>query len=109
MLYVIFPYICIGARIKIMDTKQKSRFDTRLPKHQKELFERAAQLGGYNSLSDFIINSAQKQAEKIFQEHEEVLASQKDREIFFQALMNPGNPNKKLHKASLAYKKQLKS
>lgn len=92
-----------------MDPKQKSRFDTRLPKQQKELFERAAQLGGYNSLSDFIINSAQKQAEKIFREHEEVLASQRDREIFFQALMNPKEPNNKLQQASLAYKQQLKS
>lgn len=92
-----------------MEAKQKSRFDTRLPKEQKELLERAAQLGGYNSLSDFILSSAQKRAEKIFEEHEQVLKSQRDREIFCQALLNPRDPNHKLKKAAAAYKKELES
>ena len=44
-----------------------ARFDTRLSKEQKELFEFAANLGGYRSLTDFVISSAQQKANEIVQ------------------------------------------
>ncbi|MCH7524156.1 MAG: DUF1778 domain-containing protein [Bacteroidetes bacterium] len=45
--------------------QEKSRFDTRLPKDQKMFFERAARLGGYRSLTDFIVLTVQKRAKEI--------------------------------------------
>jgi len=37
-------------------------------------------------------------------EHDTILASEKDREIFFDALMNPLGPNEKLCNAAERYK-----
>ena len=81
----------------------KSRFDAKIPKAQKELFEYAANLGGFRTLTDFIINAVQEKANTIIQEHNTILASEKDREIFFNAFMNPAGPNQKLRDAAKRY------
>jgi uncharacterized protein (DUF1778 family) len=82
-----------------MTTKEKksetARFETRLPKEQKNLFKRAALIGGYSSMSDFIAES------------EKILASKRDSEIFFDALTNPPKANKELKKAAKEYKKLI--
>jgi uncharacterized protein (DUF1778 family) len=81
-----------------------ARFDTRLPKEQKVLFERAARLGGFRSLTDFVIATVQKRAKEIISERERVIASQKDSEIFFEAITNPSSPNKDLIEATNDFK-----
>jgi uncharacterized protein (DUF1778 family) len=83
---------------------EKARFDTRLPKEQKAFFERAARLGGFRSLTDFVVLTVQEKAKQIIQEREQVIASQKDSEIFFDAINNPSNPNKNLSEAANDYK-----
>lgn len=92
-----------------METKEKARFDTRLPKEQKDLLERAAQLGGFKSLSDFVLSAAQQQAEKIFEDYEKILTTKKDQKVFFEALMNPQEPMKKLKKAVADYNQEFNS
>jgi len=62
----------------------KARFDTRLSKEQKAFFERAAN--------------------EIILESEQILASPKDSEIFFDAITNSGKPNQKLSEAANEYK-----
>jgi len=84
-------------------TEKKARFDTKLPKEQKMFFERAARLGGYRSLTDFVLFAAQQRAKEIIKEHEQVLASNRDSEIFFDAITNPGKPNKDLLSAADEY------
>jgi uncharacterized protein (DUF1778 family) len=86
-------------------TSEKTRFDTRLSKEQKEFFEYAASLGGFRNLTEFVISSVQERAEKIIQKHNSVLASKRDKEIFFNAIMNPSEPNEKLKQAAARYKK----
>ena len=86
---------------------EKARFDTRLSKEQKAFFERAARLGGFRSLTDFVVLTVQKRAKEIIQEREWVIASQKDSEIFFDAITNPGKPNKNLYEAANDYKALL--
>jgi uncharacterized protein (DUF1778 family) len=83
---------------------EKARFDAKIPKAQKQLFEYAARLGGFRTLTDFIINAVQEKANIIIQEHDNFLASEKDREIFFSALTNPHGPNEKLRDAAERYK-----
>jgi uncharacterized protein (DUF1778 family) len=93
---------------KVMTAKtvtEKARFDTRLPREQKLLFERAASIGGYRNLSDFVILSAQEKANQIIKERETILASERDAGIFFDALMDGVSPNEKLLAASVEYKK----
>jgi len=86
-----------------MITVEKARFDTRLPKEQKEFFEYAATLGGFRTLTEFVISSAQQQANKIVEGHNRILASKRDQEIFFDALMNPEKPNETLKQAMVKY------
>jgi len=86
---------------------EKVRFDAKLPKEQKDLFERAASLGGYRTLTEFIISSSQEKAKEIIAQHDTILASKRDREIFFKAILNPGKPNKALMDAAKRYKKAI--
>ncbi|WP_069660363.1 type II toxin-antitoxin system TacA family antitoxin [Arcticibacter eurypsychrophilus] len=88
---------------KQITTPAKSRFDAKIPKAQKELFEYAASLGGFRTLTDFIINTVHEKATAIIQEHNTILASEKDREIFFNAILNPSGPNQKLLDAAERY------
>lgn len=83
---------------------KKARFDTRLPKEQKLYFERAAAIGGFRSLTDFIILAVQEKANKILKEYDTIIASQKDSEIFFDAITNAEKPNHELISAAKQHK-----
>lgn len=91
-----------------MKTNASARFDTRLPKDQKDFFEYAATLGGYRNLTEFVIHSAEIVAKEIVEKHNSILASKQDQEIFFKALMNSQKPNAKLKKAAIRYKAATK-
>ena len=87
--------------------QDKSRFDTRLPLEQKRLFERAARLGGYRNLTDFVVTTVQNKAVEIIEERERIIASQRDKELFFDALVNPPKPNNDLRSAKDEYNKLI--
>jgi uncharacterized protein (DUF1778 family) len=78
---------------------EQARFDARLPKEQKQFFEKAAYLGGYRNLTDFIFRTAQEKAKEIIKEKEQVIASERDSEIFFDAITNSKAPSETLKKA----------
>ena len=80
-----------------------ARFDTRMPLEQKEFFEYAASLGGFRTLTEFVMYSIKLEADKIVEKHNSILASRKDQEIFFNAIINPQQPNSKLKKAAKRY------
>jgi uncharacterized protein (DUF1778 family) len=80
--------------------KNTARFDARLSLEQKELLERAAQLGGYRSLSDFILTVAEQKALEIIALEKQISLSQKDAEIFCAALLEAQEPNAYLQKAA---------
>ena len=79
--------------------REQARFDARLPKEQKNLFEKAAYLGGYRNLTDFVILTAQEKAKEIIKEKERIIASERDSQVFFDAITNPGKPSNTLKKA----------
>ena len=81
-----------------------TRFDTRLSIEQKRFFERAAQLGGYRNLTDFILLSAQERAKEIIEKSEQIITSERDRTLFFDAITNPAPPNDALIAAANDYK-----
>ena len=90
-----------------MEIIEKTRFDTRLSKEQKDFFEYAARLGGFRTLTEFIIFSAQEKANNIITEHNTILGSRKDEELFFEAIMNPPKPNVKLRNAALKFNEAI--
>ena len=85
---------------------QQARFDTRLTKNQKEFFELAARISGFKSLSEFVIHSTQQVAKSIVEKHNAILATEEDRKVFFDTLVNPPKPNKSLKVAAKHYQKQ---
>ncbi len=92
-----------------MKTKELSRLDLRIPRKQKDYFEQALEIGGFRSLTDFIISAVSEKAEAIMEKHNNWLSSEKDREIFFNALINPPEPNEKLKQAMKKHNELLKS
>ena len=89
-----------------MRAAEMTRFDARLTKEQKELFEYAAEITGSRSLTEFVISAAQKEADKVIEKNQlKLVASKRDQEIFFEALMNPAQPNAALKKALKRYNK----
>jgi uncharacterized protein (DUF1778 family) len=90
-----------------MHTTQKARFDTRITKDQKDLFQQAAELGGFKTLSEFVIYSARVQAEIIIKKHESIVNSKKDAKIFFDAIITPPAANNELKKAAFSYNKRV--
>ena len=84
-----------------------ARFDTRLLESQKTLFEKAAKIKGYKSLSEFVVQVVQEASEEIIEKHNSILSSENDKKVFFDALTNPPQPNKALIKAAKLYQKRV--
>lgn len=80
-------------------TKEHARFDARLSKEQKQFFERAAYLGGFRSLTDFVILTVQEKAKEIVKEKEQIISSERDSQIFFDAVTKPKKPSETLKNA----------
>jgi uncharacterized protein (DUF1778 family) len=85
------------------NTIEQARFDARLPKEQKQLFEKAAYLSGFRNLTDFVLRTVQEKATEIIKEKEQIIASEKDSQIFFDAITKPKKPSKSLTKARTDY------
>ncbi len=90
-----------------MKTLEKARFDTRLPREQKELFEYAASLGGFRTLTDFVVSALQEKSRMIIEKHDTILSSKEDQKLFFKAIMNPGKPNQQLVDAVSRFNNEL--
>jgi uncharacterized protein (DUF1778 family) len=80
------------------------KFNVTISRKQKEFFKYAAALGGYKTLDEFIIHAAQLEAERVVKKHHTIIASEKDGEVFFNALNNPPEPSERLKEAAKWYK-----
>jgi len=83
--------------------KAIARFDTRITLEQKQLLEKAASMGGFRSLSDFVLNAAQEKANQIIRENEQIITSVRDGFVFYEAITKPAEPNEALRKAAENY------
>lgn len=82
-----------------------SRFELRLSIEDKIFFERASKISGHKTLASFITSIVRDRAKKIIREKERILSSEKDKEIFFNAILSNNEPSEKLKKASEKYLK----
>jgi uncharacterized protein (DUF1778 family) len=85
-----------------MASPQQARIEARVSPKQKRLFERAAAIEGV-TLTDFAISSMQQAAAKALQQHARLELSERDQQVFLEALTNPPEPNKALRQAAKAY------
>ena len=86
---------------------RKERLEARLTRDQKKHIERAAHIKG-TSVSDFVVLSAADAALRTIREQEVMILSERDREAFAQALLNPPSPGRRLAAAATRYKKRAK-
>jgi len=83
--------------------QDQSRIDFKILKSQKESFQRAAHVGGYRTVTEFLVSSAQEKADSIFEKERMILQSERDKKLFFMTIMNPPAPNSKLKQAVKDY------
>ena len=89
---------------QIMDTtvgkNGNSRIEFRVSNEDKALFDYAKQLSGFKTLSEFARYIITREAKALIKEEQQILASKRDKEIFFAALMSDDQqPNNALKSA----------
>jgi len=82
------------------------RLNLRLNPAAKRRIEQAASFEG-KTVSNFIVSSALATAERTIREHETMVLSRRDAEIFLDAIVNPPRPNAKLRKALEEHRRRV--
>ncbi|MFL9827505.1 DUF1778 domain-containing protein [Rhodoplanes sp. SY1] len=85
---------------------KRDRMHLRLDATTKRKLERAAAYQE-TSVSDFVLANAVAAAERIIDSHEKITLSAQDWDVFFDALINPPEPNEKLKEAARRYRERL--
>jgi uncharacterized protein (DUF1778 family) len=91
--------------IESPEKTRNARLEARVSTDQKELFQRAATLTG-QTLSEFVIDSTQKAAAKVVQEHDLIRLSREEQIAFVSALLNAPEPGTRLRKAAENYRQK---
>ena len=81
------------------DGQKSERVAVRLTPAVKRALERGAEVSG-RSLSDFVVDSAYRAAQRAIEDHERLHLSDADRKVFLAALDNPPEPNQALRRAA---------
>ena len=87
---------------KRSSTAKRERLEARVSTEQKELLQHAADLQG-RTLSDFVVESAQRAAEEAIRAHSVITLSARDSRAFAEALLEPPMPNEALRAAANRY------
>jgi uncharacterized protein (DUF1778 family) len=82
------------------------RLGFRVDKRTKELIERAAHLER-RKLTDFCVTALTDAARRTIAEHDTLGLSERDRQVFFDALVNPPKPSERLVRALAAHKRRI--
>lgn len=82
------------------------RIEIRISSHDKKIFQKAQKLSGDKSFSSFIVRIVKEQAEEIVAKNDRIIASENDREIFFDTVFGDSEPNENLVEAAKKYKSQ---
>jgi len=77
---------------------RNDRLGFRLDEPTKALIERAAQLE-HRKVSDYCVTAIAEAARRTIAEHETLRLSERDREVFFAALIDPPAPSERLVRA----------
>jgi len=82
------------------------RLGFRLDEQTKALIERAAQLER-RKLTEFCVSALADAARETIARHETLLLSERDREVFFDTLVNPPEPSGRLKRALADHKRRI--
>lgn len=89
-----------------MDTQlnKDERMELRVSSADKRIFKKAQKLSGDKSFSSFVVRIVKKEAEAIVAQNDRIIASEKDRQDFFNAVFADSKPNQNLVAAAKRYK-----
>lgn len=82
------------------------RLGFRVDEATKDLIERAAYLS-QRKVSDFCVSALADTARRTIAEHEMLMLSERDRDAFFDALINPPAPSDRLQRALADHKRRV--
>ena len=85
-------------------TAHNTRLDVRLAGEHKKLIQQAAKLVG-QTISAFTVSTLVTEAQQIVERFSSLQLSDRDRDIFLDALDNPPEPNERLRRAARAHAK----
>jgi len=84
------------SKTKKMNLKDSSSY--------KNAFKQGPQLNRDKSFSSFVVRIVKKEAEAIVAQNDRIIASEKDRQDFFNAVFADSKPNQNLEAATKRYK-----
>ena len=82
---------------------KQERIHLRLSAAAKKKIERAAAISG-KTVTDFVIATISTRADQVIEEQERMLLSDRDRDIFLEAVTKPATPSNALRRAFKNYK-----
>ena len=85
-------------------TAHSTRLDVRLAGEHKKLIRQAAELLG-QTVSSFTVSTLVQEAQQVVERFSSLQLSDRDRDIFLDALDNPPEPNERLRRAAKAHAK----
>jgi uncharacterized protein (DUF1778 family) len=86
---------------------KEERIEIRVSSTDKRIFKRAQELSGDKSFSSFIVRIVKKQAEEILAKNDRIITTEKDRQVFFDAVFGNIKPNQNLIEAAKRYKSKI--
>lgn len=89
--------------ITVREEAHAPRMNIRMTDEARAIIERAAMLEG-RTMSDFVLASAVEKARETVAAHQQIVLSQRDSEIFAEAIINPPKPSDALRAAVAEYR-----
>jgi uncharacterized protein (DUF1778 family) len=80
------------------------RIELRVSSADKRIFKKAQKLSGDKSFSSFVVRIVKKKAEEIVAKNDRIITTEKDRQVFFDAVFSNTKPNQSLVAAAKRYK-----
>lgn len=91
-----------------MKITKSERLSLRLDEITKRKIEQAAAVS-QSSLNSFILTTVLAKADEIIQQYETMILSDRDKDIFFNAILNPPTANNALKNALINHEKLVNS
>lgn len=86
------------------ELRKDERIELRVSAADKRIFKKAQKLSGDKSFSSFIVRIVKQKAEELLAKNDRIIATEKDRSVFFDAVFGNSKPNQNLVEAAKRYK-----
>jgi uncharacterized protein (DUF1778 family) len=90
------------------DSNREDRLGFRVDRQTKGLIERAAQLEG-RKVTEYCVTALAETARRTIEQHETLVLTDRDRKVFFDALMTPPPANERLERAVAAARRRVRA